>query len=83
MIGVEGRSKRVFSKAIWIKGGCRAPVQDGNRGWITILPTICADGTTLPTDIIYQAENSNIRDTWVNDLTINKDQIYVTSSPTG
>jgi hypothetical protein len=29
MIGVEGRSKRVFSKAFWIKGGCRAPVQMG------------------------------------------------------
>jgi hypothetical protein len=83
MIGVEGRSKRVFSKQVWVKGGCRAPVQDGNREWITVLPTICADGTALPTGIIFQAENGNIRDTWVNDLTVNEEQLFVTSSPSG
>jgi hypothetical protein len=83
MVRVEGRLKRVFSKQVWEKGGRKALVQDGNREWITVLPTICADGTTLPTGIIYQAENGNIRDTWVNDLTINEDQLFVVSSPTG
>jgi hypothetical protein len=83
MIGVEGRSKRVFTKEVWVKGGCRAALQDGNREWITVMPTICADGTSLPTGVIYQAENGNIRDTWVNDLTPEEDQILVTSSPSG
>jgi hypothetical protein len=83
MIGVEGRSKRVFSKEVWVKGGCRAALQDGNREWITVLPTVCADGTSLPTGIIYQAENGNVRDTWVNDLTPEEDSILVSSSPSG
>jgi hypothetical protein len=83
MIGVEGRSKRVFSKTVWVKGGCRVAVQDGNRRWITVLPTVCADGTALPTAIIYQAENGNIRDTWVNDLTAGEDQLHISSSPSG
>jgi hypothetical protein len=26
MIGVEGRSKRIFSKAVWEKGGGRAAI---------------------------------------------------------
>lgn len=66
-----------------MKGGCRSALQDGNREWITILPTVCADGTTLPTGIIFQAENGNLRDTWVNDLTPEQDQIFVSSSPSG
>jgi hypothetical protein len=83
MIGVEGRSKRIFSKGVWVKGGCKAAVQDGNREWITVLPTICGDGTCLPTGVIFQAENGNIRDSWVNDLRPNKDELYITSSPSG
>jgi hypothetical protein len=83
IIGVEGRSKRIFSKSVWMKGGCKAAIQDGNREWITVLPTVCTDFTTLPTGIIFQAENSNIRDTWVNDLRVDEDQLFVTSSPSG
>jgi hypothetical protein len=83
MLGVEGRSKRIFSKSVWEKGGGRAAIQDGNREWITILPTICADGTSLPTGVIFQAKDSNIRDTWVNDLRANEDTLFVTSSPSG
>jgi hypothetical protein len=66
-----------------VKGGCRAALQDGNREWITVMPTVCADGISLPTRVIYQAENGNIRDTWVNDLTPEEDHIFVTSSPSG
>jgi hypothetical protein len=70
-IGVENKSKRVFDKEAWVKGGCRAAIQDGNREWVSIMPTICADGTSLPTGIIFQAENGAIWDTWVNDITTN------------
>jgi hypothetical protein len=83
MIGVEGRNKRIFSRAAWEKGGIRAAIQDGNRGWITVIPTICADGTVLPTGIIFEAKNGNIRDTWVNELRPDEDSIFVTSSPSG
>jgi hypothetical protein len=48
-----------------------------------VLPTVCADGTALPTGIIFQSENGNIRDTWVNDLTIDQDQFFIPSSPSG
>jgi hypothetical protein len=45
------------------------------------MPTICADGTSLPTGIIFSAKNGNIRDTWVNDLQANKDNLFIASSP--
>jgi hypothetical protein len=47
------------------------------------LPTICADGTSLTTGIIYQAENGNIRDTWVKDLITSEDHLFFSSSPSG
>jgi hypothetical protein len=47
------------------------------------MPTICADGTSLPTGIIFSAKNGNIRDTWVNDLQANEDNLFVALSPSG
>ncbi|KAH7394724.1 hypothetical protein BKA66DRAFT_599093 [Pyrenochaeta sp. MPI-SDFR-AT-0127] len=44
MIGVVGRSKRIFSKRRWEKKEVRASLQDGNREWITLLACVCADG---------------------------------------
>jgi hypothetical protein len=43
-----------------VKDGARAPIQDGNREWATIMPTICADGTILPTSIILPSEAYDI-----------------------
>lgn len=83
MIGVIGRSKRVFSKQVWVKKGVKAPIRDGNREWITILATVCADGSSLPPGIIYQAENGNIRDTWVEEIRAGEHQVHVSSSPSG
>jgi hypothetical protein len=45
------------------------------------MPTICADGTSLPTGIIFQAENGAIWDTWVNDITTDQEPLFVSSSP--
>jgi hypothetical protein len=83
MIGVEGRSKRVFDKEAWVKGGCRAALQDGNREWITTMPTVCADGTSLPPAIIFQAENGNIWEPWVNQVTPDQEPLFVSSSASG
>ena len=83
MIGVQAPSKRVFSKMVWVKDGARAPIQDGNREWITVIPTICADGTTLPTSVIMASKAYDIWDTWVEDIPPTDDQINVSSSPTG
>ena len=54
LIGITGRSKRVFSKRMWEKE-VRASIQDGSREWITLLACICADGSHLPPSVTYQA----------------------------
>jgi hypothetical protein len=83
MIGVEKRSKRWFSKQVFLHGGIQKALQDGNRDWITALCTICADGTTLPPALIYEAMNDNVRDIWVEDIQPEQHQVYVASSPSG
>jgi hypothetical protein len=83
MIGVLGRTKRVFSKSVWVKKGVRAPIQDGNREWITLLACVCADGSALPPSIIYQAKNGAIRDTWVDEIESGEHSVHVSSSPSG
>jgi hypothetical protein len=66
-----------------VKGGKRAAIQDGSRQWVTVLASICADGTTLPPGIIYDGKNGNIRDTWVDEISEEKHQVFVASSDSG
>jgi hypothetical protein len=82
LIGITGRSKRVFSRRMWEKREVQESLQDGSREWITILACVGADGEALPPGIIYQAANGNIRSSWVEDITT-EHSIFVTSSPSG
>lgn len=47
LIGITGRSKRVFSRKMWGRKEVRAAIQDGSREWITLLACVCADGVIL------------------------------------
>jgi hypothetical protein len=53
MLGVVGRSKRIFSKASFEDGKKRSTIRDGSREWITLLACICADGSHLNPALIY------------------------------
>jgi hypothetical protein len=50
---------------------------------VTVLASICADGTTLPPGIMYDGKNENIRDTWVDEISEEKHQVFITSSDSG
>ncbi|KNG45663.1 pogo transposable [Stemphylium lycopersici] len=55
MIGILGRSKRIFDKRMWEKKEVTAALQDGERGFVTCLATICANGSALPPGLIFAA----------------------------
>jgi hypothetical protein len=63
MIGVVGKSKRIFSKRQYTKKQYRQSLQDGNREWITVLACVGADGVALPPGLIYQAAGRDIQNT--------------------
>ncbi|KAI1676783.1 Tc5 transposase DNA-binding domain containing protein [Pyrenophora tritici-repentis] len=50
LIGLIGRSKRIFSRRQWEKKEVRASFQDGSREFLTVLACCCADGSSLPLD---------------------------------
>ena len=83
MIGVVGRSKRIFSKRKWEKKEVRASLQDGNREWITLLACVCADGSTLPPGFIYPAAGKAIQSSWVESIDPRKHSVHFTTSPSG
>ncbi|KAF2838465.1 DDE-domain-containing protein [Patellaria atrata CBS 101060] len=65
LIGMLKKSRRIYSKAAFESGRVKGIAQDGNREWITVLATICADGTAIPPGIIYPSESGAIQDTWL------------------
>ncbi|KAF1965771.1 hypothetical protein BU23DRAFT_593520 [Bimuria novae-zelandiae CBS 107.79] len=64
LIGILGRSKRIFNREIWERKEVTAALQDGEREFVTCLATICADGSALPPGLIFAALGG-LRDTWV------------------
>ena len=83
MIGVMNKEQRIFTKDTFQKGHTLAANQDGNREWITILATICADGTFLPPGILYQSKSGDIQAEWVEAATSQQHQAHVAPSETG
>jgi hypothetical protein len=83
LIGLIGRSKRIFSKRQWEKKEVRTSLQDGSREFLTLLACCCADGSSLPPALIYAAAKGAIRSSWVEDIKAGEHEVFVSSSPTG
>jgi hypothetical protein len=77
------KARRVFTKEVFDSGRVSNVSQDGNREWITVLATICADGTKLSPGLIYQAVSGNIQDSWLQDYDPEQQSSFFASSPTG
>jgi hypothetical protein len=83
MLGVVGRSKRIFSKASYKTGKRRSTIQDGSREWITLLACICADGSYLEPALIYRSKSGSIQDSWLQALDHETHKVRISSSPSG
>jgi hypothetical protein len=83
MIGVTMRSKQVFSQRQWDRKEVRAVLQDGPCEWVTLLATVCADGTALAPSIIYQLDSNTLQALWVAEIDTEKHDCFISSSPSG
>lgn len=54
LIGIAGRSKRVFSRRMWQKD-VMTSLWGGSLEWIMLLACECAHGSVLLPSLIYQA----------------------------
>jgi hypothetical protein len=82
-IGKVSKSKRVFDRSLYEHKQAQQAIQDGNREWITLLATICGDGSVLPPGIIFAAESQSIQSTWVDEIDAEKHSVFLTVSPSG
>ena len=83
LIGCLTKLYRIFSKKAWEDGHLNGAGQDGNRNWITILATICADGTYIPPAIIYPSEASDIQPNWLQDYEPEQQPAFFTALENG
>jgi len=75
--------KRIFPKALMRTQKLLGFGQDGARNWITLIATICADGSSLPPALIYKAVSGNLQDTWLQDYKPDEHPCWFASSPNG
>ena len=82
LMGVLKKTKCVVNINLLKKGKLKGAGQDGNRGWITFVASICCDGTYLPAGIIFKG-HGGLQNTWVNNFDANNEIAYFASTPTG
>jgi hypothetical protein len=82
LVGITGRSKRVFSRQLYERKEVTEALQDGSREWITLLACICADGTKIAPAIIYQGQGG-LQSGWVEDVEVQKHKVFLATSPSG
>jgi hypothetical protein len=83
LIGHLQKVKRIFPKALMRAQKLLGTGQDGARHWITLIATICADGSSLPPALIYKAVSGNLQDTWLQDYKPEEHPCWFASSPNG
>lgn len=83
LMGHLTKSKRVFTKTLRESGALVGAAQDGSREWITIIATICGDGSTLSPGLIFRGSSGNLTDTWLEDYEPGKHPAFVAASPNG
>jgi hypothetical protein len=83
LIGQLQKVKRIFLKALIRTHKLLGTGQDGARHWITLIATICADGSSLPPALIYKAVSGDLQDTWLQDYEPEEHPYWFASSPNG
>lgn len=83
LLGRTTKAKRIFPKDRKASDKLPGAGQDGSREWITVVATICGDGTTLPPLLIYDSTSGSIQDSWVQDFDSHEHDAWFTSSASG
>ena len=83
LIGRLQKTQRIFGRELYERGNLTGAGQDGSREWITVVATICADGTRLSPALIYKAVSGNLQDTWLSDFDPDEHDCHFASSPKG
>ncbi|KAF8846603.1 hypothetical protein BDZ45DRAFT_682431 [Acephala macrosclerotiorum] len=73
--------KRIMIKELYNSGKCKKAAQDKSREFISLLATICGDGSSLSSALIYKGPIDSLQDTWAQDL--KKEEVFMAASSNG
>ena len=82
LIVVLKKTRRIININTLRQGKLMGAGQDGNRGWITFIGSICCDGTYLPAGLIFKGQGG-LQDQWVDAFDTDQEIAYFASTPTG
>jgi hypothetical protein len=83
LIGHLQKVKRVFPRALMRQQKLLGAGQDSSKEWITLIATICADGSSLAPALIYKAVSGDLQDSWLRDYDPQEHPCWFASSPNG
>lgn len=83
LLGITGRSKRIFDRPLYKSRRVRQSIQDGSREWISLIACICADGSAVDPSLIYQSDAGSLQSSWVDEINVNSHRAFITSSTSG
>jgi transposase len=83
LLGITGRSKRIFDRPLYESRQVRQSIQDGSREWISLIACICADGSTIDPALIYRSIAETLQSSWVEEINVNSHRAFITSSTSG
>lgn len=83
LVGHLQKVRRIFPKALLKIRKLLGTGQERSRHCITLIVTICADGSSLPPALIYKAVSGNLQDTWLQDYNPEEHPCRFASSPNG
>jgi hypothetical protein len=55
-----------------------AGLQDSSREWITVLATVCADGSAIDSGVIFEAKGE-LCSGWVHNVEVGEHQVFFTT----
>jgi hypothetical protein len=83
LISLARKCKRIVTATQLLMKQLKNASQDSNRENIILIATICADGSRIPSGLIYQSETGLIQDTWLNNFDENGEVAYFAATQKG
>jgi hypothetical protein len=83
MLGACQKGRRILCRETYKDKKLVTAGHDGSRQWVTIIATICADGTAVQPAIIYKSGSGNIMESWLEDFNLDDDEASFSCSANG
>ena len=83
LLGLSRSQRRIVTREALKRRRLLGASQDGSREFLSLVASICADGSHLPPALIYQGKSHDLQDTWLEDFDHSKELAFFASTERG